>query len=170
MILRPLELSDLEQVRQWRFDITETLRTSYFLTRKMQEEYYEEVISNRYGNTRYWGFWLDGNSLYYKDLTGMGGIENIEWENSRGELSVLINPAYRGQGHGRECVDIILNQAFNFLNLNIVWGECFECANYRFWEKIIEERKAYSVWLPARKYWNGQYWKSLYFTFEKERV
>jgi RimJ/RimL family protein N-acetyltransferase len=164
MILKPLELIDLELARQWRMDITETLRTSYFLNRRMQEDFYEEVLSNRYGNTRYWGFWEDTNFI------GMGGLENIEQDNRRAEISILINPNYRGMGFGKICVDKIIEQGFQFMNLEYIWGECFECANYKFWEKIIAERKAESTWLPARKYWNGKYWKSLYFTIKREAV
>ena len=181
MKLEPLTLEDMEQIRIWRHAFSETLRTPYMLTREMQEDYYRNTICNRESKTRYWALVEDSHeedvSTVYQPqavwahggrrLCGYGGIENISWENSNGEMSLLIDPARHGKGLGGEAVELFLAQAFNFLNLHAVHGECYGCGPYKFWEKQVEKYKGESTWLPLRKYHAGAYWPSYYFTFER---
>ena len=178
MILKPLCLDDMELVRRWRNEIPETLRTPYMLTEEMQEDYYRDVICNRNGNTRYWGFWQEVIPREWdKDLGpdktqwlfGYGGIENIRWEDRQGEISILIAPDYRNKGYGAEGVELILNQAFMFMNLDRVYGECFHSSvAVEFWIKMVAEYRGFQTSLPDRKYFNGTYWSSFYFMFSKE--
>jgi RimJ/RimL family protein N-acetyltransferase len=166
--LRPLSLEDMEVIRNWRHQVMETLRTPYMLTAEQQADYYIHTICDRRGTTRYWGFWAD--KVEPMVLVGMGGIENIQWENRTGEISVLISSQERGKGYGRAAVDAILDQAFNHLNLETVYGECYKCsAAVPFWEKLVDERSGYLTLLPMRKYWNGAYWDAIYFTFYKAK-
>jgi len=190
MTLKPLSAADMETVRHWRHAVPETLRTSYMLTEEMQRDYYERVICNRDSTTRYWGLWVSRTwaemEAYTKErgimfvhspeapkthppdaFIGYGGIENIEWENGTGEISLLIAPDERGKGYGRLAVRLFLDQAFNVLNLHTVHGECYQCGPYLFWEKMREEwgGTSHQIWLPCRKYWKGRYYDSLYFTF-----
>jgi RimJ/RimL family protein N-acetyltransferase len=184
MTLRPLELADMELIRQWRNASPETLRTPFPLTREQQEDWYRTVICDRRGSTRYWGVsaivpayvtedvcLLDGNTVKTNHsaairLVGYGGIENIQQENRLGEISILIAPEYRGKGYGEQAVSEFLHRAFRQLNLANVWGECYTCSRaISFWKRMIEMRGAYSCQLPARKYWEGTYWPSLYFNF-----
>lgn len=172
MILRPLSLADMEPIRRWRNEVPESLRTPFPLTREQQEDWYRTVICDRRGTTRYWGVWDDeGNKTelpprFPVGLLGYGGIENIQWSNRLGEISILIAPEYRGKGYGEQAVSEFLHRAFRQLNLANVWGECYTCSRaVSFWKRMIEMRGAYSCQLPARKYWEGQYWPSLYFNF-----
>ncbi len=173
MELRALSKTDMEQIRLWRNSALETLRTPYELTAEMQEDYYRTVICDRRSTTRYWGVRIirPASELGYDEnadtLIGYGGIENIEWENSTGEISLLVGPYYRKKGYGREAAKMILDRAFNQLNLHTVHGECYICAPWEFWQKLV------GVWpgrtgaaiLSCRKYWNGKYYDSYYFTF-----
>lgn len=156
---------DMEVVRRWRNEVPETLRTPFMLTEEQQERYYYDVICNRDSRTRYLGLWSDDSTN--PAFLGYGGIENIEWENSRGEISVLIAPKYRGQSFGRVAVEQFLIEAFNFIGLNTVWGEVYRCGHYKFWERLIEKYQGFSVWLPEMKYFGGYYYDALYFTFFK---
>jgi RimJ/RimL family protein N-acetyltransferase len=172
MTLRPLELADMEPIRQWRNASLETLRTPFPLTREQQEDWYRSVICDRRGTTRYWGLELKGHVagdlLIDEDkyLVGYGGIENIQHENRLGEISILIAPEYRGKGYGMEAVELFLHRAFKQLNLANIWGECYTCSPaVRFWERLIAKWGAFSCRIPARKYWEGVYWPSLYFNF-----
>jgi RimJ/RimL family protein N-acetyltransferase len=184
MTLRPLSLEDMEPIRQWRNASLETLRTPFPLTREQQEEWYRTVICDRRGTTRYWGLYSQTNLQHYSidedtsgpsnshlhgsrvNLIGYGGIENIQYENRLGEISILIAPEYRGKGYGTEAVELFLRQAFKHLNLANVWGECYTCSPaVRFWERLIAKHGAFSCRIPARKYWEGNYWPSLYFNF-----
>jgi len=165
MILKPLCLDDMELIRDWRNGIPETLRTPYMLTEEMQEDYYRDVICDRNSNTRYWAFCLKGECM----VMGYGGIENIRWENRQGEISILIAPDYRGKGYGAEGVELILNQAFMYMNLDRIYGECFHSSvAVEFWIKMVAEYRGFQTSLPDRKYFNGTYWSSFYFMFSKE--
>ncbi len=178
MILKPLSLDNMETIRIWRNDCRETLRTPYMLTREMQEDYYRKVICDRNSTTRYWGLWRHGYdwptvnpNILQEDtrFVGYGGIEHIEWENSRGEISLLIGSSYREKGYGAKAVQSILNEAFNHLGLHRVYGECYYSTTaVRFWQKMVKKYKAFWHPLPDTKYYQGEYWGSYYFVFKKE--
>ena len=177
MILKPLTEYNMEQVRLWRHQVPETLRTPYMLTEEMQQQYYRDVICNRNSTTRYWALWerivtqgwSDGGAYKvkrsYDTFVGYGGIENISWANSIGEMSLLISPDHWWEGFGREAVGLFLEQAFMHMGLKYVYGECYECGPYGFWKKMLEAYGGRYTWLWARKYYDGRYWDSYYFTF-----
>ena len=185
--LRPLSSGDMETVRVWRLGCPETLRTPYMLTKEMQQQYYRDVICNREGHTRYWGLWRRvancgvrmtdprfgpvGYTQSEYTFIGYGGLENISWENGNAEISLLIGPEYRRTGYGREAVKLFLGQAFDVMRLNSVYGECYACAPWVFWRNILDESQypgeifGDEIWLPRRKFWDGSYYDSFYFTF-----
>jgi RimJ/RimL family protein N-acetyltransferase len=182
MQFKPLSLADMEQIRQWRNEVPETLRTPFLLTQEQQEDYYRITICDRRSTTRYWGFWdqvrgPDVATPPYSHPTeveafiGYGGIENIEWENRCGEISVLIAPDFRGKGYGEEAVGEILRRAFCELNLENVHGECYYSSPAeKFWEKLILKYMAYKTMLPSRKFCAGRYYDSLYFNFARRSI
>jgi len=183
MKLDALNRTQCEQVRLWRNEIPETLRTPFLLTKEMQEDFYENVCK-RESSDRYWAIirTIDDEIKEVVPETGfigMGGIENIQWENRLGEISLIIDPTQTGNGLGKEAVDLLLDQAFNYLNLQTVWGECY-CCNpaWEFWQKITERYKGRyytgdnppTRWthLPNRKFWKGEYYDSLYFSIDRD--
>lgn len=176
LTLDALTAADMEQIRVWRHGVRETLRTPYLLTAEMQRDYYERVICNRDSRTRYWALRTE-TVMRWEGITieetrrenvfiGYGGIENIEWENGRGEISLLIAPTRRQAGYGREAVSAFLREAFDCMRLNTVYGECYTCGPWHFWERIVERRGERSAMHPQVKFWNGGYFDSYYFTFE----
>jgi RimJ/RimL family protein N-acetyltransferase len=51
-------------------------------------------------------------------VIGFVSIHSIEWNNQTGILSIgIIEEAYRGKGYGSDAMQLILNYAFNELNL-----------------------------------------------------
>lgn len=69
---------------------------------------------------------LDRSTEYYfhvryqedDRLLGFVTLYNIEWQNQIAQLAIAIgDPADRGQGFGTEALNLILNYAFNELNL-----------------------------------------------------
>jgi GNAT superfamily N-acetyltransferase len=126
----------------------------------MQDEFYFDVICNPNSPHRYW-------TLEDETIEGMGGITNIQWENRIGEISLLIRPASRGQGYGEKAVELLLDQAFNYLNLFTVCGECYNCnPNVTFWLKIIDKYNGYKTTLLDRKFWDGKFYQSIYFSMD----
>lgn len=178
MKLKELTLENCEQVRQWRNECLETLRTPFPLTKEMQEQFYHDVVCNRNARARYWGVWVkkEGNIGYgkfeYDEFIGMIGLENIEWENRRAEISIILGPDFRGKHYGGKAVDMLLEQGFIYLNLENIWGECYECNPLLyFWTKLISKYDHVNSfkWLDCTKYYQGKYWDSLWFNFEKEK-
>ena len=181
MKLRPLTLSDCEQVRQWRNDCLQALRTPFLLTQEQQEQFYFDVVCSRQANARYWGIIEPEETDYIKrdstglmvpvlndKLIGMAGLENISWENRLAEISIILNPEYQGKGHGEKAVDLLLDQGFNYLNLENIFGECYLCNPVvEFWKKVAQKYNAVCCHLPNRKYWQGKYYDSLYFNIGK---
>ena len=183
MILKALTLSDLQTAREWRNQLMPAWRTPYMLTEKMQQEFYENVISDRRANLRYWGF--HEKELYIRtdrhqdegdceteryEFVGYGGIENICWESRTGEISLLIDPDLRGKGYGAAALTLILSQAFNVLNLGVVHAECYTCNDsLKFWEKMGEKYNAEVYELPYRKFWDGVIWPAKFFYFTKAK-
>jgi RimJ/RimL family protein N-acetyltransferase len=164
MKLMPLSRDDAEQIREWRLDFPETLRTSLMLNYDQQQDWYTREIEDRNSKTRYW-------ALYIHDtLVGYGGIENISWENRSGEISVLIAKQYHGRGYGRAAVGLFIDHAFGALNLDIVYGEVYTCGNVEFWKKICAERGAETSTIPARKFWKGKYYDSMFFVFRRKQL
>jgi len=136
LVCPTIELFEL--AREWRNKCLETLRTPFILTKEMQEEYANKVLKNRHLNCRWWGF-AENSDIYY---VGLGGIENISWENRNGEISLIINPYFE----------------VYHINEN----------SFSFWMKIVQIYNGYATLLPYRKYWNGKYYDSHYFNINKK--
>ena len=160
MNLVPVEYHIAEEARKWRNLDISGLRTPYMLTEAQQRSFCDSLPNSRH---RYFGFMESG------ELIAFGGVADIQWENSIGEISLIINPSQRKKGLGRRCVEMILEVAFDQLNLKTVHGECYKCnPAVSFWEKICDtyESKTTSLW--NRKFWNGQYYDSLYFSIDAD--
>ena len=208
MKLKVLSSEDMETVREWRSEVPETLRTPYELTYEMQQDYYQNVISNRESKTRYWGIWeqvnterhakcprcgnpitwhsdaggsflrcpccshkfpMPGEQTLYNTFIGYGGIENIEWENGRGEISLLIGPDYRRKGYGAQAVEAILDKAFNYLRLPNVHGECYYISPaVPFWKNLVKQYGGYGIDFPGTKLYGGTIYASYLFNFYVE--
>ena len=169
-MLRALELSDMESIRTWRNQCLPFLRTPFALTKEQQEDWYKNEICNRSSRSRFWAIEIIEHTPIesLQLLAGYGGIENIQWENSIGEISILINPEFHGRGYGHGAALDIINKAFKELNLKTVYGEVYHNnAATIFWEKITEAYDGVSVVLPNRKYWNGKWYDATYFSLER---
>lgn len=166
---------DCEKVRLWRNECLESLRTPYPSTKEMQEDFYRNVICNPNSPHRYWAIRESGeiNKIGFADsLVAFGGLTFIEWENRLVQISLIVNPRYRKIGVGEVAVAALLDKAFNYLNLKTVCGECYYCNSaIDFWGKMLNKYNCdfdNGVRLPNRKYWNGKYYDSLYFSIDKK--
>ncbi len=165
MKLAPATKENCEQVRLWRNQDLVSWRTPYYLTKEMQENFYKETICNRNSPHRYWGI-ADSDDVFI----GLGGLTDISLENRNAEITLVINPARRRENLGEQAVELILDQAFNYLNLNAVFGEVYVLNDigYSFWSGMADKYKAFTVALPDRKFWQGHYCCSLYFSFDRD--
>ncbi len=179
MKLKPLSMSDMEPIRNWRNEQLSMLRTSFPLTKEMQEDFYQNVISNRNTNARYWGVFEEieteyvappfnlHNPIMRDKLVGMAGIENIQWENRLGEISLLLMPDTMDK-YGEQALGLILDEGFMNMNLENIFTEAYECSPYyNFWIKQTEKYSTWAWGLPNRKFYDGDYHNSKYINFNK---
>ena len=88
-----------------------------------------------------------------------------------GKRDSVLFPEFRNEGNGREAVFLLLDEGFNRMNLNMVYGESYKVPNGSnlFWEGVIIKCGGYKTILPSRKYWEGKYHSSLYFSITKDQ-
>ncbi len=151
-----LNLQDVEQVRRWRNERLETLRTPFLLTKEMQEEYYLEHVCNRDCRERFWAIRDKGQ------LIAQVGFVRIEWENHLAEISNMCNP---GQLHRRmETVKMQLAEGFENMGFSNIYFEAYYCdPALNFWQEVATSFNADTAILKNRKFWAGRYWDSFYF-------
>lgn len=93
-------------------------------------------------------------------LIGEIALKTIRWFNRKAELSIFIQPAYHGQGYGRDATRTILRHAFHTLNLHRLEAEVIEfntrssalLAGFGF---VLEGRARQA------KFADGRYWDIL---------
>ena len=147
-------------VAGWRNDARNTLRTTGFCTIDLQESFIENLDPKV---NRYFAFYDGG------DLVAFGGLTDIQWENRMAEISLIVDPDLVKSGIGSDAVDMLLEEAFNKMNLKTVFGECYKSNSaVDFWFRLTEKYEGYTTILPNRKYWNGEFYDSLYFSTDAE--
>lgn len=162
MRLLPLTKDDCYLVWHWRKNCPEALRTTFPLTGEMQHGFYDNVICDKTSVHRYWSI-NDGDKF-----AGMGGLTDIQWENSIAEISLIMNPEWRDGQSSEKAVQLLLRHGFNNMGLKTIFGECYNCncAGIGFWQRVCKHYGSYQATLPNRKYWNGKYWDSFYFSID----
>jgi RimJ/RimL family protein N-acetyltransferase len=175
MQLKVLSYPDVEQARIWRNDSMSMNRTPFLLTQEMQGRFYQEQVCNRQANARYWGIFEHEHKEYpdnelvcdYDTFIGMGEITNISLENRLGEIGLIMHPEHLDKAD--KAIELILEQGFNNLNLENIFGECYYCSSYiNIWEIACKKYNGIDASLPNRKFWNGKYYSSLYFNINRE--
>ena len=165
MKLETLTREQIQQAREWRNSESQFLRTPYLITEQMQNEFFDNVINNRDSKHRYFAIMGEMKESLEREFIGMGGITNIEWENGTAEISLIINPDYRGKGKGKEAVHWLLREGFRNMRLESIFGEVYECGNLQFWVKMVNHFDGYSTILKNRKYYYNRMYDSMWFSF-----
>jgi len=157
MRLESLKAEDMQEIMDERNNLPDgILRTPYKLNMTMQMDWFDKVICDRSGTTRYWG-------LHTDELVGYGGIENIQWENGTGEISLMVFERHRGNGYGSEAVRQFLREAFDNMRLATVYAEVYASNSaVEFWKRMCSTEP---LMLPRRKMFNGKLVDSYYFTW-----
>ena len=156
----PMTPEYAELVRQWRNQDMRPWRTPYQLTEEMQQDWYHTTLCNRESRSRHWAMLVEG------EFVGVVALSGIQWENGIAEIGLTMDPERSGQGYGTKAVEFVLDQAWNYLGLKTVYGECYECnPALGFWQKVCERYGAYTTSLPDRKFYGGKHWDAMYFSF-----
>jgi len=172
--LKPVQKTDMAQIVQWRNEQLSNLRTSKMLQLENQEEFYDKIICDRNSNARFFAVrnivkMNDTDKTETSELIGMIGIENIEWENRRGEISIVLNPRLDSFNDiFQTSVEDILDYAFDELNLENIWGELYKCnQQYYVWIGLLNKMRAYTTEIKYLKYHRGGYYHGLWYNINK---
>jgi RimJ/RimL family protein N-acetyltransferase len=127
--LRPLDLQDMEPVRQWRNEQIDILRQQAPLTKEEQVGYWNTVIIPSFSQSR--PEQLLFAYLKEEDLIGYGGITHIDWDKREGELSFLLDPAYTTDPSSYRSrfgtfLQLIKRIAFEQIKLSRVFTETYD--------------------------------------------
>jgi len=141
------------------------------LTEEMQDDFYDRVARDRHSEDRYWEvkhlIHVHGEGMCIQFI-GLGGLTDIEWENRLAEISLFISPHEQGKGYGRTAVKLLCEEGFDHMGLETILGEAFLCnPNWKFWDKLTDEFMGFKTQLPDRKFWAGQHYPSLYFSWNR---
>lgn len=162
VILRVLTTADVDLVRKWRNLDLSPWRTPHLITEEMQQDFYKSVVCNPKSSHRFWA--VDEGSR----LVGMVGLTNIQWENRLAELNLIMAPDM--MRYADQAVDLLLDQAFGYVGLETICGECYTCSSMLpFWCALTHRYDAFVTNLPRRKYWQGHFRESLYFSISRDK-
>lgn len=144
------------KAKEWRNERLDALRTPYPLSTMEQHEWY----NRREG--RWWSI------VEEKEHIGYAGIQHIQWESGIGELSLLMAPEYE-QARGA-ALDLVLVEAFGNMGLKTVYAEVYDCNRDSGWwvENAFRRGVAYAPKLRNRKYYQGKYYDSTYYSFDRD--
>jgi len=123
VVLRALEHEDLSKLRDWRNSPDIRLRTREYRLLNMpnQEEWFQSLLEKPPENIMFGIMEIEK-----EELIGVCGLAHIDWVNRSAEISIYIGERkYRDKGLGSESIDLLLNYAFDTLNLHRIWAEVY---------------------------------------------
>lgn len=121
--LRPIEESDLPQLKSWRNDprLRHTFRSSRLLNMINQKDWLERV--SRDVSTGMFGIAEKGT------LIGACGLCNINWVNLTAEVSIYVEPIL--QDKALLAMKELHQKAFEEYNLHRLWAEVYEFDTFK---------------------------------------
>ncbi|MBC7836896.1 GNAT family N-acetyltransferase [Acetobacteraceae bacterium] len=123
VILRPLERGDIPILRRWMNDpeVTQHLLRVLPITEKEEEEWVENIGKSKNDIT------LGMTLAEDKKLIGSMGLHQINWQHRTAVTGTVIGEKeYWGKGYGTEAKMLLLDFAFNALDLHAVLSKVME--------------------------------------------
>lgn len=156
--LSPVNPSDIEVFLAWMndMDVTDYTGRTYALTNYVTEQDWMQNMLAKGGYT------FSIVTLDEDKVIGNIGLEGVDPVNRRATLGIMIGEKEsRNKGFGTEAIKLLLDFAFNYLNLNnvmLIYLECNERAK-RCYEKV--GFKEFGRRRNA-KFLNGKYYDDVY--------
>jgi [ribosomal protein S5]-alanine N-acetyltransferase len=152
--LRAVEMSDGPVIVPWLNDpaVSRTLLHRRALNLRAEEEFLERVAASEHDLVL-------GIALKADDrLIGATGFHQIDFRNRHACFGITIGiPEAWGKGYGTEATRLMVNHAFETMNLNRVWLQVFEynLRALRTYEKIGFKKEGT---LRQENFREGRYW------------
>lgn len=120
--LFPPSTEDKNLFYEWRNykSIYKWCRQNDMISRSHHERYWYLVDSAQ--DKKFWSI-VD---LRQEKTIGCAGLTDIDYINRRAEFSLYIGKEYQGQGFAKPSLISLFDRGFDTLNLNLIWGECFD--------------------------------------------
>ena len=165
LILRPLLRQDIPYLLRWinDEDVTQYLATYLPMMEADEERWLETLVKDKQTNLVFMIVTTDGKPI------GTMGLHHISWQNRVAITGALIGEKeYWGKGYGTEAKILLLNYAFNTLNLRKVCSSVFSCnkRSYAYQVKCgyVEEGRRRRQFYKKGRYWD----KILMAVFKKD--
>jgi UDP-4-amino-4,6-dideoxy-N-acetyl-beta-L-altrosamine N-acetyltransferase len=143
IFLRPLKYDDWEKTITWRNDLEfSTLIAShpFPVTKELEKEWIEGVLKNKDNSSVYFGICKNES----RELVGIVKLFNINWISRTCCFGIFLgSKENRGKGIGKEAMQLIINYAFNSLNLRKISLEVISSnkATIKLYEKMGFEKE-----------------------------
>lgn len=117
IILRPLKIEDLEKTHEWRnnlelIKLTQGIR--FPKTMEMDRDWFNQALNDKSNRNIYFGI----DEISSGDFVGIIQLNNIDYISGTANWGFMIGEATnQSKGRGTEFSKLILNYAFNHLNL-----------------------------------------------------
>jgi RimJ/RimL family protein N-acetyltransferase len=155
--LRPLEREDAPLAEPWFNDqeVTRTLRTTGPISLHAEQSLIEKLTQNEQAVTLVIVVRELGKAI------GVTGLHQIDFRNRQAGFGITIgDKACWGRGYGTEATVLVVQHAFQTLNLNRVWLHAFENNDrgLRTYEKVGFKREGL---LRQDNFRLGRYWDTI---------
>jgi len=130
VILRSIRKNDINHFLKWCND-PEIVQNMYLylpVSEIAEKKWIEEIISSKNDVVFVIEINVKGKSI----AIGNCAIKEINWKDRSAEIGIIIGEKkYRDKRYGSEALTLLINYAFNQLNLHRVWVAIFEFNNKR---------------------------------------
>jgi RimJ/RimL family protein N-acetyltransferase len=155
--LRPLEREDAKQCVSWfnHPEITRTLLTYRPINLRAEEEFLDKALQSEHDLVL--GIVVQGTDR----LIGGTGLHQMDFKNRQAGFGITIGEKVEwGKGYGTEATDLMVQHAFETLNLNRVWLRVYEYnpRGIRVYEKVGFQKEGV---LRQESYREGCYWDTI---------
>lgn len=155
--LRPLEVDDAPTFLPWINDpeVTRTLKIYRPMNRHAEEMFLRDLYRDECQLT------LGIASRAGDALLGSVSLAQVDLKNRHASLGIFIGDTSAwGRGHGREAMSLMLDHAFETLNLNRVWLHVYEYNEraIRLYTRLGFKTEGV---LRHDRYHGGRYWDTL---------
>jgi RimJ/RimL family protein N-acetyltransferase len=162
--LRPLEREDAKQCASWfnHPEITRTLLIYRPVNLRFEEEFIDKALQSEHDLVL-------GIALQDSDrLIGGTGLHRIDFKDRHASFGITIGEKEEwGKGYGTEATRLMVQYAFETLNLNRVWLHVYEYnqRGMRVYEKIGFQKEGV---LRQDTYREGRYWDTIVMAILRE--
>lgn len=156
--LRPILKEDIPHLLRWinNEEVTQYLAAYLPMLEKDEEQWFEDLAKRKQTDLVFAIVTVDGDKII-----GNMGIHQISWKDRTATTGALIGEKeYWGKGYGTEAKMLLLNYAFNTLNLRKICSSvlAFNKRSYAYQLKCgyTEEGRR-----RKQRYRNGRYWDEI---------